>query len=228
MIIYKKIFNQHGFSASQGKILEIIGKNKTILEVGSSTGYMTKSLKQSGCIVDVVEVDKKAVNETQRYARKIISNSIEDPSVTSKTLDQYDFIVMADVIEHLVDPKQALKNLFKIASSKTKLLISTPNIAGWPMRKQLFFKGDFEYQESGLLDETHLHFFTVASLPKLLKENNWKVEDLIGTVVILPFIEKIKKMPLLGNFLANLLQRKISTKYKNLSYYHFVVIASKI
>jgi len=94
------------------------------------------------------------------------------------------------------------------------------------MRKQLFFKGDFEYQESGILDKTHLHFYTVNTLPKLLSNNNWIVEKVIGTITRLPFEESINKVPIF-NWLFKMIYPKLVEKYRNLSYYHFLVEAVK-
>lgn len=222
MIIYEELFKKFGFSNSHLKIIELVGKNKKILEIGCSVGFMTKVFYENGCQVDLVEVDKKAINKARKFARKAINDSIENPKVIQMLEQDYDFIIMADVLEHLVDCGLVLKNLSRIGLPETTLIISLPNIASWFMRKQLFFKGNFEYQESGLLDKTHLHFFTVNSLPIFLKKSNWQVEELIGTILIYPFKERVEKIPIIS-FLIN----KIAEKYKNLSYFHFVTIAKK-
>ena len=217
--IYENIAMRFGLSPTQLKIIELVGRNKEILEIGSATGYMTKQFVKNGCVVDVVEIDGTAAAKIKRLARKIIRDSIENPAVFKKLNNSYDFIIMADVLEHLINPEQVLKRLLKIAAPHTKLLISLPNIASWTARKQLFFKGDFEYQDSGLLDKTHLHFYTVNTLPKVLSENGWKVLRIIGTITRLPFDKFISKIPFL--------RQKLVEKYKNLSYYHFLTIAHK-
>lgn len=226
MIVYEDIFKKYGLSPTQQEIIKIVGQEKKVLEIGSSTGYMTRVFLENGCIVDVVESDKKAAAKLSKNVRKILDLSIEDNGVYNK-LSSYDFIIMADVLEHLVRPEQVLKGLARIASFGTKLLVSLPNIASWTMRKQLFFKGDFEYQESGLLDKTHLHFYTVNTLPEMLSENGWKVDRMIGTITRLPFEGLINKVPVLGWIFKKLLYRKLVDRYKNLAYYHFLVVASK-
>lgn len=227
MTIYEDIYKLHGLSASQEKIIELVGnneqsffatQNKKVLEIGSSSGYMTNFFKKNGCLVDVVELDKLAAKKI-KGARKIVIGSIEDDAIYSKLSEKYDFIVMADVLEHLVNPDKTLKMLGKISNTNTRLIISLPNIASWPMRKQLFFKGDFEYQMSGLLDKTHLHFYTVNSLPKFLKDNGWEVEKLFGTIIIFPLMSKLSKLSIF---------KKLAEKFKNLSYYHFVTVAKKV
>lgn len=217
--IYEDTAMRHGLSPTQLKIVELVAKDKEILEIGPATGYMTKKFVENHCRVDVVEIDKHAAAKIKRLARKIIRDSIENPAVFKKLNGNYDFIIMADVLEHLVNPELALKRLLAVATPQTKLLISLPNIASWVMRKQLFFKGDFEYQESGLLDKTHLHFYTVNTLPKILSDSGWKVLKIIGTITRVPLESFIGKIPFLRQFLVK--------KYKNLSYYHFLIVAQK-
>ena len=226
MIVYEQIFKKYGLSPTQQEILKIVGKEKTVLEIGSSTGYMSRAFLEQDCAVDVVESDQKAVAKLPKGVKTVFNTSIEDRGFYNK-LGRYDFIVMADVLEHLVDPEKVLRQLSKKASAGTKLLVSLPNIASWTMRKQLFFKGDFQYQESGLLDKTHLHFYTINTLPKLLSENGWKVEKVIGTMTRLPLEGLISKIPILWWIFKKVLYQELVDKYKNLAYYHFLVVASK-
>ncbi len=227
MSVYDKIFRQHGFSPTQLEIIKLVGKNKIILEVGPSTGYMTRAFLKNDCTIDVVELNKESLTKLPRSVRKVINHSIEDSSTESFLSKDYDFIVMSDVLEHLINPSAVLKMLRRLATDKTKLLVSLPNIASWPMRKQLFFKGNFEYQDSGLLDRTHLHFYSVDTLPQLLLENGWKVEKIVGTIIRLPFEETISKIPVLGFLFKTLVYKNLVEKYKNLSYQHFLIVAHK-
>lgn len=225
MSVYEQLFKKYGLSPTQKEIINIVGNNKVILEVGPSTGYMTNLFLKNLCIVDVVETDKKALSKTPKGVRKKINYSIEDDSILKALSRDYDFIVLADVLEHLVDPQKALQTLHKIASKQTRLLISLPNIASWDIRKQLFFKGDFEYRDSGVLDKTHLHFYTPQTLPKLLSKNSWEVEKILGTITHLPFEHTIIKIPMLGFIFKKLIYPFLVEKNKNLAYYHFLTEA---
>lgn len=218
MIVYEAIFKKYGLSPTQQEIIKTVGFDNVILEIGPSAGYMTRAFLDNGCIVDVVESDQKAVLKLPKNVRKVFNVSIEQDEIYDH-LGKFDFIIMADVLEHLVNPGHVLKQLQKISSLNTKLVISLPNIASWIMRKQLFFKGDFEYRDSGLLDKTHLHFYTVNTLPKILSDNGWKADKIIGTMTRFPLEGLIGRIPILYPWLVE--------KYKNLAYYHFLVIASK-
>lgn len=226
MIIYEELHKKYSFSPTQQEILKIVGENKVVLEIGSSTGYMTKVFLDNGCTVDVVEISEEAISKVPKSARRIINMSIEDDSVDD-LLGNYDFIIMADVLEHLVFPDRVLKKLTNISTADTKLIISLPNIASWVMRKQLFFNGDFNYQESGLLDKTHLHFYTVDTLPGILEENGWKTEKVTGTITRIPLEGAISKIPILGWIFQKFMYQGLVEKYKNLTYFHFLVVASK-
>lgn len=226
MNVYEQTFRKYGFSLTQQRILEIVGQGKVILEVGSSSGYMTRAFLENDCIVDVVEIHPEAISNLPKKVRNIFNLSIEDNNIYNK-LGRYDFVIMADVLEHLVNPEKVLKNLSKAVSFGTKLLVSLPNIASWILRKQLFFKGDFEYQESGILDKTHLHFYTVNSLPKILSANGWKINEVIGTITRLPLEGMVSKLPVMGWIFRKMFYRLLVEQYKNLAYYHFLVIASK-
>jgi len=123
MSIYGQIFKKHGLSATQQEIIRFIGQNKIILEIGSSTGYMTKLFLNNGCTLDVVESSKEAIIKLPEKVRKALNYSIEDISIKSLSKD-YDYIILADVLEHLIFPEKALKLIYKIASKKTRLIIS--------------------------------------------------------------------------------------------------------
>lgn len=227
MTVYEKIFKEHGLSVTQQEILNLVGKEKTVLEIGPSAGYMTDIFLKNGCVVDIVENDKNAFVKIPKSVRKALNYSIDDRNIQKFLKGDYDFIIMADVLEHLVNPEKSLKILYKIASNKTKLVVSLPNIACWEMRKQLFLRGDFEYQRSGLLDKTHLHFYTPKSLAKILLENGWIVEKMLGTITRLPFEQSISRWPILGWLYKKFIRAKLVERFKDLSYHHFLVIAHK-
>lgn len=227
MSVYEEIYKKHGLSPTQQEILKLVGNQKRILEIGSSTGYMTKCFLDNLCVVDVVEKNKQSFKKIPNGVRLKLEFNIENSEIKTYLAKDYDFIILADVLEHLAEPEKTLRTLYKIAGKKTYLLISLPNIANWIIRKQLFLKGDFEYHESGPLDKTHLHFYTVKTLPKLLLENGWKVEKILGTITRLPFQESLCKIPILGIIFKKIIFPNIAEKYKNLSYYHFLTIAIK-
>src|SRR3989344_3707499 len=115
MIVYEEIFKKNGLSKTQEEILDRVGKNKIVLEIGSSTGYMTKAFLSNLCIVDVVEKNREAIKKMPKKVRKVLKVSIEDEKIEKLLSKDYDFIILADVLEHLVDPENTLNILSKVA-----------------------------------------------------------------------------------------------------------------
>jgi hypothetical protein len=84
----------------------------------------------------------------------------------------YDFIVLADVVEHMQDPLSFLENLNQHVDSSTKIILSTPNVAFGAVRVGLM-NGNFRYVDSGLLERTHLRFFTYETLLELIRNSGF-------------------------------------------------------
>ncbi len=202
--VYKNLVKLHGFSPAQKIIINLV-KDGEILEVGSSSGYMTEEFTKRGCTVDIIEVDKEAAKEAKEFSRRVFLGSIEDKELKQQVKSKYDFIICADVLEHLVDPEKTLLFLKNKLKTQGFVLISIPNIAYWGMRVGLL-RGHFDYQESGLLDKTHLRFYTYNTFLKLLKKLEFKIEKIYPAEVSVPLFVKL---------------------FPNLLIYHYVVKAKK-
>ncbi len=154
---------------------DIIGRienSSKILEFGSANGRMTKYLKeQKQCLVDIIEIDKEAGQCAAVYANKACLGA-EDGDINGKRWQEilqgnkYDVIVFADVLEHLIDPLDVLKRSRSFLKEEGRILCSIPNIAHASVILGLI-NGQFEYSDNGLLDRTHIHFFTEESFKRL-------------------------------------------------------------
>ncbi len=89
--------------------------------------------------------------------------------------ETYDLVMMANVLEHLVDPWTALRFLRERTSSSCKLALSVPNIRHYKILLPLLLKGALRYEDQGIMDRTHLHFFTRESLSETLSQCGWEV-----------------------------------------------------
>lgn len=225
--IYQRLVEQGGLSNAQRIVIAAISPNSSVLELGSSAGYMTKILKKKGCKVDIVEVDRYSYEIAKRYADFGICGSLDDISIFNKLRDKYDYIICADILEHLKEPKEVLKILIKKLKEEGEVVISIPNIAFWNMRKQLFFEGDFSYQDSGLMDRTHLRFFSVNNFKTLLVESGFTINNLIAAEARFPFEYSIRRIPLIGNIFIKLFKEKIVYRWPNLTFYHYVIKAKR-
>ena len=100
---------------------------------------------------------------------------------------KFDVIVLADVLEHLRQPLNVLIHLRDLLSSTGRFVISVPNVANIYVRLSLLF-GRFEYADRGILDETHLRFFTLNSACALVQKAALRVKQIVVTPIPLPLV----------------------------------------
>ena len=163
-------------------IISMIKPNSKILEFGPANGRLTKYLyKDLGCTIDIVEIDENSGIEASKFSRFSLigknEGNIEKYLWSEKLKDEkYDYIIFADVLEHLYDPKNVLKKTKEFLKPKGNILISIPNIAHNSVIIELL-NNNFDYTDVGLLDNTHVRFFTYNSLIKMFNECGLKIAD---------------------------------------------------
>lgn len=151
-------------------IINAIKENSIVLDIGCATGLIANILaNEKNCQVDGIEYDKEAFEICQKSKsfRKVYHFSITDKNDEGyqkffKRKPKYDYIILADILEHLVNPWEALINIYECLSEDGKIIISLPNVAHIDIIKGLL-NGNFNYNNLGLLDTTHLRFFTFNS-----------------------------------------------------------------
>lgn len=146
-------------------IISQIKRGSAVLEFGPANGRMTRYLKEAlDCQVYLVEIDGEAGREALKYGEDLIVDDIETYSWLSKYEDKrFDYITFADVLEHLRDPEQVLVRAKGLLKQDGSILFSVPNLAHNSVLINLM-NHEFEYNKVGLLDNTHIHFFTKNSL----------------------------------------------------------------
>ena len=173
-------------------IINSIADKSTVLDVGCGSGHLGEYLKhKKNCNVyglDISEEALKKAKERNVYSKlfKIDLENIEESKFFFENYQQkFDYIVLADVLEHLNNINHALINIWSLLKKEGSLLVSVPNINHIDIVFNLI-KGNFNYSLFGILDNTHLRFFTEKSFKEwvlsLLGENNMKVE-LIGRTI---------------------------------------------
>jgi len=167
------------YDSTHTRVLNIIPSNSKVLDLGCNNLEFAKMLKkEKNCYVTGVDLPENSLN------REFVENyyscnlNINLPNIN---YDEFDFIVILDVIEHLDDPENFLYKLKeKIKSNpKIKIIITTPNIAFIIIRLMLLF-GNFNYGRRGILDKTHKRLFTFGSFKNLLNQNGYEITKLQG------------------------------------------------
>jgi glycosyltransferase involved in cell wall biosynthesis/2-polyprenyl-3-methyl-5-hydroxy-6-metoxy-1,4-benzoquinol methylase len=175
---------------SLAKIARRIPHGSTVLDVGCAVGVLGQYLtEQQGCSVDGIEGNAEAAKIAQPFYRRITVTDLESADLRYLLEGvHYDRIVCADVLEHLRDPGQVLQRLKDHLTPDGKILISIPNIGHIGVFLELL-SGDFRYREEGLLDQTHLRFFTRKSFLRLLADHGFTGQIVDRTVMDLQHSE---------------------------------------
>lgn len=149
------------------QIAKILPEAATVLDIGAGSGILSRVLKRAGrnVTIDGIEPNAFAVELARPFYRAIYTGYAQDhlPSIKATA---YDYVVLADVIEHIPNPAAFLTELLGSLPESTKLIVSIPNIAFGGVRLALM-NGVFDYVDSGILERTHLRFFTLASAQRL-------------------------------------------------------------
>lgn len=157
-------------------ILRQIPSDSSILDVGCATGYLGRYLvEKNGCTVDGIEYDFEAGKIAQKYYRKVWVGSAEDDELVSKIHECYDVVMCPAILEHLVHPDLVLKHFHRFIKPSGFLLVSLPNTAHWSLRWGLLC-GRWDYTEYGLLDRTHLRFYTLKTAKKLIENADYRIK----------------------------------------------------
>ena len=156
--------------STHAKVVRLVGRDRRVLELGPATGYMSRIFVEHGCSVVGVEVDPDMANQAARYCERVIVGDLERLDLEAELGDaRFDVVVAADVLEHLRDPLAVLRRLRDHLTEEGFFVLSVPNVAHGSVRLALL-EGNFRYQSHGLLDTTHLRFFTHETIGDLLDE----------------------------------------------------------
>lgn len=171
---------------SHTKIIKRISSGSLVLEFGPAHGVMSQYLVENmGCTVYAVEYDQTAANDAAKFCKKIVVGSIEDYIWEQEFAGmQFDHIIFADVLEHLYNPWEVLKRVRPFLKVRGSVLISLPNIAHNAIIMNLL-EDKFEYRPTGLLDNTHVRFFTKSSIDIMVEDCGY-ITKAIDAVFIQP------------------------------------------
>jgi 2-polyprenyl-3-methyl-5-hydroxy-6-metoxy-1,4-benzoquinol methylase len=141
------------------------GGGRRVLDVGAADALLSRHLGEAGWRVTGIEVDAHLAAAGRPYCEQMIVSDLDHE--LPEFDEPFDAIVYGDVLEHLVDPLRTLQGLNRWLAPGGRVVVSVPNVAHLAIRLSLLM-GRFDYFDRGILDRTHLRFFTERSLKRLL------------------------------------------------------------
>jgi len=188
-------------------------ENQRILDIGCGDGLFAEHINKNNYVagVDFVSKSENIQKNFKNYYQFDLNEGLPEEIKNSA---KYDYILMLDILEHLVDYDKIIEQAKILLSQNGKIIISLPNIANIYVRLNLFF-GRFPYSDKGILDRTHLRFFTLGAIKKLVLKHNLDIVKIKVTPI--PIIE------VLPNFLKNNLG-----KFMNLMLYIKSVVLKRL
>jgi 2-polyprenyl-3-methyl-5-hydroxy-6-metoxy-1,4-benzoquinol methylase len=157
---------------AHAKLLAAVGTGKRVLDVGCSSGYLARPLSERGNTIVGIELDPEAAHAAEQFCERVLVGDVETMELPLEP-SSFDVVLCGDVVEHLRDPVAALARLRAFLKPGGRVVLSTPNIANWAIRLSLL-GGRWRYTERGILDRTHTHLFTRATLAEALERAGYE------------------------------------------------------
>jgi O-antigen biosynthesis protein len=173
------------FSCSRPELVALVPSNALrILDIGCGQGEFARTLRASrpACTLEIVgvEVSESAAETAAGAVDELIIGNVEQVALGYE--DYFDCIVFGDVLEHLVDPWSMLRRAEGLLHSTGTVIASIPNVQHWRVIIDLML-GRWEYREFGIMDSTHLRFFTRKSIQSLFTEGGFVVRHILPLLV---------------------------------------------
>jgi len=169
------------------RIVGLVPTGARVLDVGCSAGYLGEALKhRRGARVWGIELDETdAAKARERGFEEVFTADLDRFAWDDLGSREFDAIVFADVLEHLKQPGEAIRGAARHLAPDGLIIASIPNIAHLSVRVELM-EGGFAYEKLGLLDDTHLKYFTKRTVEDLFRAAGMGIQRLEATVYDLP------------------------------------------
>ena len=164
------------------KLLALVREGTRVLDIGCSSGYLARPLVQRGCTVVGIEQDPIAAEQAREVCAEVLVGDAEEMELAFEHAS-FDVLLCGDLVEHLRDPQRFLSRIRPFLRPDGRLVLTTPNVANWANRIGLLV-GRWRYTDRGILDRTHFHLFTRATLVETLERAGYRVVELDYTVPV--------------------------------------------
>ncbi len=178
------IWSSHSIIASY---LDLLPAQSRVLDIGAASGILARMCQNKTLRLFGIEPNSNWAQTASALYEKMWTCSISD--IDQELLSGYDAVVLGDILEHLPIPELILEELVGHQSSNALFIISVPNIANLWVRLNLLM-GRFEYADRGILDRTHLRFFTRRTLVHMIKNSGLEIISIQVTPIPLELVSR--------------------------------------
>jgi 2-polyprenyl-3-methyl-5-hydroxy-6-metoxy-1,4-benzoquinol methylase len=189
---YKEYFVHYPIKQSKFSshyyVRKMVGSGRDVLDVGCGEGFLAAELKKQDNRITGIDVlpEAKSGAELEQYFSADLDQGIA--SVVGQLKGKrFDRVLLLDVLEHLKRPETVLNQCKELLKPNGAVVVSVPNIANITVRLMLLI-GRFDYMERGILDKTHLRFYTRHTAQRFLEENGYRIVEEKETVMPLELV----------------------------------------
>jgi len=168
-------------------ILQLYEGEQRVLDIGCGTGLLARAIrvKNPGAIITGLDVSTQVKSEAEKNLDFFYQVDLDNDKEFPEFKQKFDIIILGDVLEHLKRPDKLLLKLSHYLQPDGNIVISIPNIAHWSIRLDLLL-GRFTYQQTGILDNSHLRFFTYQSIHELIGQSGYKIIKFDANIYSIP------------------------------------------
>ncbi len=196
------------------------GKGRKLLDVGAAQGVLAQRFTEHGFEVSCIEGSAELAALGKSHCHEMIVADLDKPLPPLN--GTFDIIVYGDILEHLRNPLEVFKGFNRYLRPNGKVIVSVPNVAHLWVRLNLLL-GRFDYADRGILDRTHLRFFTLRSFRNFLQEAGLEVAEIVATPVPLLLVVPERR----HGWCLSLLHRvnaALARSWKTMFGYQFVAV----
>lgn len=179
------------------KASEWISQNSKVLELGCHTGTLSNELFNKGCAVTGIEINLQALERAKPKLFRNYCLDLNDPSIWGAlNSEKFNTITWIHVLEHLIDPVNALNKSLELLEPNGTMIIGLPNISNARERFDMLW-GKFEYDDIGVLDRTHLRFFNYITAQRFIHDAGLEIVDYYSAWRTNPTRQLLRHLPVL-------------------------------
>lgn len=159
------------------RVVRLVGEGKKVLEVGCGPGSITKLLSSvSKCSVTALDIDAESIKKIAPICENAYQADLNDPAWPNvlENGTKFDVLVAADVLEHVYQPLEVLTGMKGLLNGQGYMVVSVPHV-GHSVIHACLLDEDFDYNDFGLLDKTHIRFFGIKNIQKLFEDASMKI-----------------------------------------------------